>query len=170
MPTEMRSRVLHAVHDLTEATGYAPTVREVADQVGLSPGTAHYHIACLLDAGLLGHRPGKPRTLHVKGSHMAEDAINATTVREIAQALVDLYEEAARVAALQPAATDEQVDLATEALAIDAGATHEEDVAIWRENAEVAVGAMCHIFPRPASEVLASSTRAYEAAKRMLAS
>lgn len=66
--TPRQAAVLDAVRVLTAEHGYPPTVREVADAVGLaSASSAHAHMRTLEQHGLLASRPGCPRARHVVG-------------------------------------------------------------------------------------------------------
>lgn len=64
---ESRARVLEVLRAAGEAVG----VQDVADQVGLHPNTARFHLDGLVDAGLAERRteersqPGRPRTVYV---------------------------------------------------------------------------------------------------------
>lgn len=63
---ESRARVL----DVLRASGEPVAVQEVADQVGLHPNTARFHLDGLVDAGLAERhsevrtQPGRPRTVY----------------------------------------------------------------------------------------------------------
>lgn len=48
---ESRRRVLAAITDLSERHGESPTVRQIADEVGLSTSVVHGHLRSLVDAG-----------------------------------------------------------------------------------------------------------------------
>lgn len=51
---ERRKRILQAVADYQDLTGWHPTVREIGQRVGLkSPHPAHYNIRRLIQLGLL---------------------------------------------------------------------------------------------------------------------
>lgn len=64
---ESRARVL----DVLRAAGEPVGVQDVADQVGLHPNTARFHLDGLVDTGLAERRteersqPGRPRTVYV---------------------------------------------------------------------------------------------------------
>jgi LexA DNA binding domain. len=63
-----RARVLAAVRELTEATGYAPNYREIAQHAGLGGlrGTASvtaYHLRVLRAAGLVRFDPDVSRSI-----------------------------------------------------------------------------------------------------------
>jgi predicted ArsR family transcriptional regulator len=64
---ESRARVL----DVLRAAGEPVAVQEVADQVGLHPNTARFHLDGLVDAGLAERhsearaQPGRPRTVYL---------------------------------------------------------------------------------------------------------
>ena len=48
----------------TEQNGYPPSVREIADAVGLkSPSTVHFHLKSLEEAGVITRGAGKTRAI-----------------------------------------------------------------------------------------------------------
>lgn len=56
-PTNSRWQVFWALHHAIAANGHSPTVRELAEVVGLATGTVHHHLKALkLDRGLAGLR------------------------------------------------------------------------------------------------------------------
>lgn len=56
-------QVLAALQRLHERDGYAPTLRELANEVGLSsPSTVLRHVQALERRGVVQRRPGRPRT------------------------------------------------------------------------------------------------------------
>lgn len=67
---ESRARVLEVLRAAGEPVG----VQDAADQVGLHPNTARFHLDGLVDAGLAERRteersqPGRPRTVYVAGA------------------------------------------------------------------------------------------------------
>lgn len=64
--SERRRQIINAIVGLTEAEGYAPTIRELALEVGVSsPDTIAYHLAKLRDDGRVTWADGKSRTLRV---------------------------------------------------------------------------------------------------------
>lgn len=61
--TRRQRRVLAALQSMHEHHGYAPTLRELADAVGVaSPSTILADIRALERAGLIERRQGQPRT------------------------------------------------------------------------------------------------------------
>jgi DNA-binding IclR family transcriptional regulator len=56
--------VLEAIQALM-GTGVAPTVRELAAQLGFSPSAAHRYLERLREEGKVEWEPGKYRTLRV---------------------------------------------------------------------------------------------------------
>lgn len=67
-PTARQVEVLTAVTRLTEAEGHAPTVRELADHLGISSNNGVMdHLRSLQAKGLLDWRPGRARTLRLTG-------------------------------------------------------------------------------------------------------
>lgn len=67
MPEDLTRRqreVLAALRRLTDRSGHPPTLRELADDVGLaSPSTVLHHVRILVDRGHLELTPGSPRTI-----------------------------------------------------------------------------------------------------------
>lgn len=64
--SKRRDAILAFVVLYQHLNGYAPTVREIADAVGLaSPGTVHSHLAAMRREGRITYVDGKPRTLRV---------------------------------------------------------------------------------------------------------
>ena len=65
--TPRQQRVLQAVEAFGRSRGYSPTLREVADAVGLaSVSSVSYHLSCLQDKGYLSRGVGRPRTAVVR--------------------------------------------------------------------------------------------------------
>lgn len=61
--TERQQRVLQALRDLSRATGFPPSVREVGEVVGLaSPSSTHAQLRGLQARGLVCMTPGLSRT------------------------------------------------------------------------------------------------------------
>lgn len=61
-----RIDIVEAITRLTLENGYAPSIREIASDVGLSsPDTVAHHLVALRDKGLVTWRPGLSRTLKV---------------------------------------------------------------------------------------------------------
>jgi repressor LexA len=59
--------ILHAIRRLTRQTGHAPSIREVAEAVGMSsPGSLHYQYRELMTKGHLRRVRGQPRTVEVR--------------------------------------------------------------------------------------------------------
>jgi DNA-binding MarR family transcriptional regulator len=46
-PTNSRWQVFWALHHAIAANGHSPTVRELAEVVGLATGTVHHHLKAL---------------------------------------------------------------------------------------------------------------------------
>lgn len=62
-------KILRYIYDEKSANGYAPTVREIGEAVGLSStSTVHGHIDRLTKQGLLKKNPSQPRTLEITQS------------------------------------------------------------------------------------------------------
>lgn len=55
--------VLAAIDDLSTSQQYPPTVREIADRVGLAPSSTKYRVDQLVEAGALTRALGSPRSV-----------------------------------------------------------------------------------------------------------
>lgn len=63
-----RKAILDYIENFTLENGYAPSVREIGEAVGLrSPSTVHSHLKILEDNGYLQKSKGKTRTVSVAG-------------------------------------------------------------------------------------------------------
>lgn len=59
-------QILEFIETHSSAKGYAPTIREIGDAVGLkSPATVHGHLERLKRNGCLTYVASKPRTVRV---------------------------------------------------------------------------------------------------------
>lgn len=67
--TPRQQQVLHAIRDIFEQSGTAPTVRELADRLGCSVTTAQTHIVTLAAKGVIYRHPGKARAIVIPDSH-----------------------------------------------------------------------------------------------------
>jgi repressor LexA len=62
--TQRQREVLAALQRLHDQHGFAPSLREVASEVGLaSTSSVHHHVVRLEQRGLIDRRPGQPRTV-----------------------------------------------------------------------------------------------------------
>lgn len=70
--TVPQMRVLACIANYIEKHGYAPTVREVADEAGYkSNSSVYYNIQRLIDAGFLEtDHPGCPRALRLSPKYV----------------------------------------------------------------------------------------------------
>lgn len=67
--TKRQRDVLEAIERLTARHGYPPTIRELADEVGLrSTSSVHEHLDALEHHKLLDRRPGCPRAIRLTTS------------------------------------------------------------------------------------------------------
>ena len=63
-----RRAILEYIESFAQENGYAPSVREIGDAVGLrSPSTVHAHLRILEENGYLQKSKGKTRTLSLPG-------------------------------------------------------------------------------------------------------
>lgn len=71
--TKKQKIIFDFINSFIEENGYSPTVREIADGVGLkSPATVHTHISNLVDMGLLKKDALKNRTISSQTVHKDE--------------------------------------------------------------------------------------------------
>jgi repressor LexA len=62
--TRRQRQVLAALRRMHEGAGFAPTLRELGAEVGLSStSSVHAHVRVLEARGLVERNPGQPRTL-----------------------------------------------------------------------------------------------------------
>lgn len=75
-------QILEVIEECQKRNGYAPSVREIAQMVGLkSASTVKHHLDILEKQGLLAREVGKPRTLDVKlGASQKTSGLNHKTV------------------------------------------------------------------------------------------
>jgi repressor LexA len=67
--TQRQREVLEALRRLHDRHGFAPSLREVAGEVGLaSVSSVHAHVVKLTERGLVERRPGQPRTVRRVGA------------------------------------------------------------------------------------------------------
>lgn len=58
-----RQEIVQLVVDGIAASGYSPTIRELAAELGVQPTAARQHVQILIAQGRLTQVPGKARTL-----------------------------------------------------------------------------------------------------------
>ncbi|WP_079479700.1 LexA family protein [Halobacillus salinus] len=74
--TDIKNSILLYVTEHQDEHGYAPTVREIGDKVGLSSSsTVHNHIHSLIEMGYLSNDLRSPRTLKVVSGSAPEKHI-----------------------------------------------------------------------------------------------
>jgi repressor LexA len=77
--TRRQRDILHAIRRLTRQTGHAPSIREVAEAVGMSsPGSLHYQYRELMTKGHLRRVQGQPRTVEVRLPGEADFPVRAS--------------------------------------------------------------------------------------------
>jgi repressor LexA len=64
-PTSSRWRIFWALHDAIAANGHSPTVRELAELVGLAAGTVHPQLMALKRDRWIGWPAGKARSITI---------------------------------------------------------------------------------------------------------
>lgn len=65
---EHRREITAAVAAFHKLHGYGPSIRDVAEMVGVTPSTASYHIGLLVRAGVLCQDAGVARSLRGRPS------------------------------------------------------------------------------------------------------
>jgi len=84
--TETRQRILRYIDNYTRRHNYCPSIREIADAVGLkSPSTVHGYISRMRREGLLSAEDHRPRTIQIKRKH-PQDFTNIRTKTVIRKA------------------------------------------------------------------------------------
>ena len=72
--TDMQSRIYETIIRMIREQGYAPSVREIGEAVGLkSPSTVHFHLKKLEEAGLIEKGACKGRALSVAAAQPEEE-------------------------------------------------------------------------------------------------
>lgn len=67
--------IVAEIRDFTQHYGYAPTIRELAERVGLASTSAvHHHLRALAKAGRITYTPTTARSLRITGDHPSETA------------------------------------------------------------------------------------------------
>lgn len=78
---DMQDKILTYIQTVIEARGYAPSVREIGEAVGLkSTSTVHGHLTRLQKKGLLHRDAMKPRAMGLSGEKRFEPEITSSTV------------------------------------------------------------------------------------------
>lgn len=78
--TDMQSKIYETIVRMIREQGYAPSVREIGEAVGLkSPSTVHFHLKKLEEAGLIEKGACKGRALAV-AAPQAEEEVPANRV------------------------------------------------------------------------------------------
>ena len=73
--SKMQQRVYDYIVKSIGEHGYAPSVREIGEALGLrSPSTVHFHIKHLEELGLIEKSAGKGRTIVLRHEEAAQDA------------------------------------------------------------------------------------------------
>ncbi len=82
-----QGQILDFIRQFIQSKGSAPTLREIADALGVSSlATVHEHLVTLEEKGLIKRRSGKTRAIELVGNHTpnSEDSINAQIMGYIA--------------------------------------------------------------------------------------
>lgn len=77
-------KILDHILQTVESRGYPPSVREIADAVGLaSPSTVHAHLSALERKGYLHRDPSKPRAIEVHYAPEVGPVAKRSSVRHV---------------------------------------------------------------------------------------
>lgn len=76
--TPKQLKILQIVRDYRTRFGYAPTLQEIADQVGVSKVTVFEHVEALIKKGALERDPNKARSLAVRRDSAVPDETRPT--------------------------------------------------------------------------------------------
>ncbi len=77
-------KILDYILQTVESRGYPPSVREIADAVGLaSPSTVHAHLSALERKGYLHRDPSKPRAIEVHYAPEVGPVAKRSNVRHV---------------------------------------------------------------------------------------
>ena len=63
--TQKQHEVIKFIEEYSDANGFPPTFRDVAEAMGITVRAAHDHIKRLRKKGYLTYEPRKPRTLRI---------------------------------------------------------------------------------------------------------
>jgi repressor LexA len=82
--SEKRRQILDFIAEQQRERGYPPSVREIAEAVGLnSSATVHTHLAVLQREGYLVRDPTKPRAIEVRYDPNSQMAVTRAAVRYV---------------------------------------------------------------------------------------
>ena len=74
--SKMQQRIYEYIAVCIQEQGYAPSVREIGEAVGLkSPSTVHFHLKRLEEAGVIAKGAGKGRAIALTEQAHPEDRI-----------------------------------------------------------------------------------------------
>ena len=71
--TPKQLRILKMVRDMRIAHGYSPTMKEIAEEIGISKVTAFEHVEALIKKGALEREPHKARSLSIPDGAIVPD-------------------------------------------------------------------------------------------------
>ena len=84
--SKMQQRVYDYIERSIQEQGYAPSVREIGDALGLkSPSTVHFHIKHLQELGLIEKGAGKGRALALTNRAAVQPSYRSPTERSVLQ-------------------------------------------------------------------------------------
>ena len=92
--TPKQQQIYDYILSFSEEHGYPPSVREIADAVGLkSPSTVHFHLKGLREAGLITQAEGKTRAISICPEAVRERRDQVPIVGSVAAGSPILAEE-----------------------------------------------------------------------------
>lgn len=111
--TKMQQKVYDYLVSFIDKMGYAPSVREIGEALGLnSPSTVHFHIKHLEELGLIERGAGKGRAIALKRSESAVSSAPAASSdwQEEREAMIGRVPLLGNVAAGSPILAQECVE------------------------------------------------------------
>jgi repressor LexA len=92
--TSRQSRILDFLREHVTAHGYPPTMREIADAVGLaSPSSVQHQLARLAELGFIQRVPGNPRAIILTGGEPPVHLARADLRRLVSMAWPRTHED-----------------------------------------------------------------------------
>lgn len=104
--SEMQERILQVIQSSKLTRGYAPSMREIGEAVGLSsPASVTYQLSQLEQAGYISRDPRRPRTIDVLIDIASESSESTTPLGEAA-----MVPMVGRIAAGIPITSEQNVE------------------------------------------------------------
>ena len=92
--TDTQARIYETITRMIQEQGYAPSVREIGEAVGLkSPSTVHFHLQKLEEAGLIEKGACKGRAIALPAQSPARNRLRVPIVGDVAAGTPILAQE-----------------------------------------------------------------------------